>query len=70
MTPGQSIQCLDRVIADADVDEILFDELADAGDVRIVVLLVEASGPLWQTKQPAPPAPPAAGVKNNLAPRS
>ena len=41
MAPRQRIQRLDRVIADADVDEILLDERADAGDIRIVGLLVQ-----------------------------
>jgi len=33
----QPVQGLDRVVADPDVDEVLFDELADPGDVRVVV---------------------------------
>jgi hypothetical protein len=32
---------LDRVVADADVKEILFDECADTGNVRVIRLLVE-----------------------------
>ena len=41
MAPRQRVQRLDRVVADSDVEEILLDEGADAGDIRIVVLLVQ-----------------------------
>ena len=35
------IQRLERVVADPDVEEVLFDELTDSGDVGVVDLLVE-----------------------------
>ena len=41
MAPRRRVQRLDRVVADADVEEVLLDELPDAGDVRVVGLLVE-----------------------------
>jgi len=41
MAPRQRVQCLDRVVADADVEEILLDELPDSGDVGVIGLLVE-----------------------------
>ena len=41
VVPRRRIQRLDRVIADTDVGEVLFDELSDARDVRIVRLFVE-----------------------------
>ena len=44
MTPRQRIQRLDRVITDADVDEILLDEGANAGCIRIHWAACSASG--------------------------
>src|SRR5262249_2455756 len=41
MAPRQRVQRLDRVVADSDVEEILLDEYTDAGDVRVVRLLVQ-----------------------------
>ena len=40
MAPRQRVQRLDRVVADADVDEVLLDELPDSGDVGVIELLV------------------------------
>src|ERR1700722_20079715 len=37
----QRVERLDRMVADSDVEEILLDELADPGDVRIVILLIQ-----------------------------
>src|SRR5262249_36530990 len=37
----QRIQRLERVITDAEIEEVFFDELSDAGRVRIIRLLVE-----------------------------
>src|SRR5580765_7754293 len=56
MAPRRRIQRLDRVVADADVEEVLLDELPDSGDVRVIGLLVEhrsavareAAGPALQ----------------------
>ena len=41
VAPCQRVQRLDRVVAEADVDEVLLDELSDSGDVGVIGLLVE-----------------------------
>src|ERR1700730_10218827 len=41
MAPRQRVQGLNRVVANADVDEVLLDELPDSGEVGIIDLLIE-----------------------------
>src|SRR5580658_10898604 len=41
MASRQRVERLDRMVADSDVEEILLDELADPGDARIVILLIQ-----------------------------
>src|SRR4051795_6456956 len=39
--PHQPSQCLERVVPNPDVNKILFHELTDSSNVRIIVLLIE-----------------------------
>jgi hypothetical protein len=66
----QPVQGLKRVVANPDVDEVLFHGLTDPGNVLVVVLHVEhGSAVAGEAARPAR-APPVAGVKNSSAPRS